>query len=163
MEVREATTQDWKEVRDLYLDILLKDPNAFADQYSEVLEKTDEDWIKILENPNGKTFIAEENGKFIGMGRINFYDELPGIPVLHKLGVLPEYREKGIAKHLVSVREEWAKLKGASKVRLYVLADRIKTIEFSKKNGYMIIETQKANTQRQDGTWMDTVIMEKSL
>ena len=163
MEIREATTKDWKKIRDLYLVLLKSDPEAFVDEYDEISLRDEEDWVKGVENENGKTFVAVDGNKFIGMGRINFYEEIPEIPVLHKLGVLPEYRGKGIAKKLMKAREDWAKSMGAEKIRLYVIANRQRTIEFAKKNYYKVIETLKNNVERNDGTYIDILLMEKDL
>lgn len=154
--------EDWQEVRDVYLKLLKFDPGAFVDEYDEVESRNEQDWRQSLEK-SGATFIAKDNGKAVGMGRISFYDELPGVPVLHKLGVFPEYRGKGIARKLIKAREEWAKSQGAEKVRLYIIADREKTIEFSKNNGYKIVEVKDRVNQRKDGTWWGAVVMEKDL
>ena len=163
MEIREATTKDWKKIRDLYLVLLKSDPEAFVDEYDEISLRDEDDWVKDVENENGKIFIAVDDNKFVGMGRINFYEEIPEIPVLHKLGVLPEYRGKGIAKKLMKAREDWAKSMGAEKIRLYVIANRQRTIEFAKKNYYKVIETLKNNVERNDGTYIDILLMEKDL
>jgi ribosomal protein S18 acetylase RimI-like enzyme len=162
MEIKEITFKDWNELRNLYLKLLKNDPDAFADNYEDVEMRTEDDWIRDLER-SGKTFVAIEAKKYVGMGRINFYESIPNIPVLHKLGVLPEYRGKGIAHALIDVREKYAVSQSAQKVRLYVMADKMRTIEFSKKNGYSITETLKGDVQRKDGTWSDVVVMEKKL
>lgn len=162
MKIRELQPSEWKSLRDLYLELLKADPGAFADEHDEIAARTEKEWLESLGRA-GKTFVAEDGGKLVGMGRVNLYEELPGVPVLHKLGVLPAYRGKGIAKALVAAREEWARSIGAKKLRLYVVADRVKTIEFSAKNGYTIVETQKGGTTRNDGSKVDVVIMEKSL
>src|SRR5579872_4200603 len=130
MEIREVHLEEWQKLKDLYLEILKNDPEAFADEYDEVVSRTEEDWIKILKTENGACFVAVEDGMFIGMGRVSVYTELPTTAVLHKLGVLPQYRQKGIGKELVKIREKWAKDKGFQKVRLYVTAGRKETIEF---------------------------------
>jgi len=163
MKIREATTEDWKKVKDLYLTLLKEDPEAFVDEYNEISLRTEDDWLEVLGNENGKTFIAVDDNKFIGMGRINVYEKAPEIPVLHKLGVLLGYRGQGIARKLIEEREEWAKSIGAKKIRLYVIADKEKTIEFSKKNGYNVIDILKNNVQRSDGTYLDILLMEKDL
>lgn len=160
--IKEIGPEHWKELRDLYLKLLETDPGAFVDEYEEIASREEGDWQKSLEK-KGKTFVAEEENKLVGMGRINFYDEIPGVPVLHKLGVLPEYRGKGIARKLINAREEWARSQGAEKVRLYVIADREKTIEFSKKNGYKITETLENNFQKPDSSWGNVLVMEKDL
>ena len=76
---------------------------------------------------------------------------------------MPEYRNRGIARKLIEVRERWAISEGAQKVRLYVMAEKTKTIEFSKKNGYIIVENLKGDVERSNGTWADVVVMEKVL
>jgi ribosomal protein S18 acetylase RimI-like enzyme len=128
-EIREVTPESWRELRDLYLKLLKSDPEAFADTYEEIASLGKEDWKKDL-GRSGATFVATDADKFVGMGRINFYDELPGVPVLHKLGVFPEYRGKGIAQKLIEAREGWARSQGAEKVRLYVMAVNKAAIEF---------------------------------
>jgi hypothetical protein len=64
---------------------------------------------------------------------------------------------------LVDAKEEWAKKLGAHKIRLYVLADRKKTIDFWEKNEYKIIETLKNDLPRNDGSFADVVVMEKNI
>ncbi len=162
IEIQELKLENWKELRDLFLRLLKNDPEAFVDDYDDIALRSEEDWVKSLQR-RGKTYVAVDNGNYVGMGRINFYDEIPDVPVLHKLGVLPEYRGQGIARKLIAAREEWAKAEGAKKVRLYVMADREKTIKFSKDNGYTITEILKGDVKRKDGTWADVVIMEKDI
>ncbi len=162
MQIKEITINEWREFSDLYLQLLKNDPDAFVDDYEDIKLRTQEDWVKSLEE-RGKTFVAIEDGKYVGMGRVNFYEEIPGVPVLHKLGVLPEYRGRGIAHALIDAREKWALSEGAQKIRLCVMANKDQTIEFSNKNGYLITETLKGDIERKDGTWADVVVMEKDL
>ncbi len=162
MEILELKPENWKELRDLYLKLLKSDPDAFLDDYDDIALRTEKDWLQSLQE-RGKTYVAVENGNYIGMGCINFYDDIPGIPVLHKLGVLPEYRGRGIARTLIAAQEEWAKSEGAKKVRLYVMAYKEKTIKFYEDNGYKITKISKGDVKRKDGTWADVVTMEKDL
>lgn len=163
MKIKEAKTEDWAEIRDLYLELLKENPNAFVDEYDEISQKNKDYWVENLGKENGATFVAIDNGKFFGMGRINFYKELPGIPVLHKLGVLNKYRSKGVAKKLVKAREDWALSMRAKKIRLYVIADNKIAIEMAKKNKYKLIEKLKNNAQRKNGDYIDILVMEKDL
>lgn len=162
MKIQSITSENWKELRELYLKLLKIDPEAFADEYDEILSRSEQEWKSSLKK-EGATFVAVENNEYIGMGRINIYAESPSVPVLHKLGVLPDYRGRGIARKLIEARENWAREYGAQKIRLYVFADREKTIAFSKKNGYEITKIQKDLFTRKDGTKETVVIMEKNL
>jgi ribosomal protein S18 acetylase RimI-like enzyme len=162
MEIRKVKSEEWKELHDLYLKLLKSDPGAFGDEYDVIALRTKEEWLQVLEK-TGDTFVAVDNNKFVGMCRINFYDELPGLPIINKLGVLSDYRGKGIARMLIDANEKWAISEGAKKIRLYVIAERKNTIEFWERNGYHITETVKNNSQRKDGSWVDVVVMEKGL
>lgn len=162
MIIRQAVRDDWKKVKKLYIQLLQNDPDAFLDSENEIIGQSDEYWKNKLENKTGAIFIAIVNGRCVGMGSVNTYDDIPGTPVLNKLGVLPEFRNQGVAHKLIDIRELWAKNNGMKKVRLYVFEDRAKIIEFSLKNGYC--DTKKRDeVTRKDGKKTNVVVMEKDL
>ena len=162
MEIKKVEPNDWSKLRDLYLKLLESDPGSFVDEHKDVVLITKDEWIQGLKR-HGATFVAIENEKFVGMGRINFYSELPKIPVLHKLGVLPEYRKKGFGNAILEARENWAKNKGAKKIRTYVIDKNKKIINFLKKQNYYFVKKEINSSKRKDGTTVDVVIMEKDL
>ena len=162
MKIKKVKLEDWRKLRDLYLKLLESDPDSFVDEAKDVSLRTEEEWVRDLKR-DGATFVAIENEKFVGMGRINFYSELPKIPVLHKLGVLPEYRKKGFGNAILEARENWAKNKGAKKIRTYVIDKNKKIINFLKKQNYYFVKKEINSSKRKDGTTVDVVIMEKDL
>ena len=160
LKIRRASAEDWKLVRDTYLTLLKTDPQAFADEYGDVADWTEETW---KENLNSKTtFLAISSGQTIGIASIGYYEQLPNVPVLHKLGVINEYRGHGVGKELVAAREDWARARGAHAVRVYVMADNEKVIASSKRNEYEIVETLKNNVEKK-GNYYDVVVLEKKL
>ncbi len=163
MNIRIAVTDDWKDVRDLYLILLKNDPDAFADEYDTVFALMDQSWIEKFSKDTEKTFIAIEDNNFVGMGEVHFQEEEEGVAVLSKLGVLPDYRGKGTAQELIFKQEEWAKVNGATKIRLYVMGDRARTIEFYNKRGYKQTEFLKNDFKKSNGVYLDVIVMEKSL
>ena len=70
---------------------------------------------------------------------------------------------RGIAQELILKQEEWAKVNGATKIRLYVMGDKAKTIEFYNNRGYKQTEFLKNDIKKSDGVYLDVVVMEKSL
>jgi ribosomal protein S18 acetylase RimI-like enzyme len=163
MEIREATINEWENVRNLYLTLLKENPQAFVDKLKEVSSKDKNYWLGKIGNSDGKIFIATDNGKSVGMGRINFYEEHSNVPVMHKLGVLNNYQNQGIAKKLVEAREEWAKSMGAKKIRLYVIENNQKAVKFAEKNGYKTIEKSENDIEGHNGEMLNVLLLEKDL
>jgi len=58
-------------------------------------------------------------------------------------GILPEYREQGIAKKLALYQENWAQAKGFSTIRFKTRNYLKSMLIFSLKNGFNITETEK--------------------
>ena len=162
MKIKKVEPEDWRKLRDLYLKLLESNPDFFVDEHKDVALRTEEEWIRDLKR-DGAIFVAIENEKFVGMGRINFYSELPRIPVLHKLGVLSEYRNKGFGSALLEARENWAKNKGAKKIRTYVIDKNKTMINFLEEKNYHFVKKEINSFKRKDGTMGNVVIMEKDL
>lgn len=161
--IREARKDEWGKLKELYLTLLKNDPEAFVDEYVVVKERVEDEWEHFFSIKDGTTFVSEEDSRLVGMGQVNFYQTLPGLPVLHKLGVLPKYRGRGIAKQLIKARENWAQEKGAERIRTYVIASRNSTLELFKRVGYEKKELLKNNAQRSNGTYVDVIVLEKTL
>ena len=160
MKIRIAVVDDWGDIKDLYLTLLKNNPDAFADEYNDILALRDQNWIDKISNEKEKIFLAIEGDKLVGMGEVCLENE---IAVLGKLGVLPEYRGKGIAQELISKQEECAISLGASKIRLYVMGDNSKTIDLYNKRGYSQTDFLKNDIKKGDGIYVDVVVMEKFL
>ena len=161
--IRKAGLEDAALLKELYLKILKESPDAFVDIFGKESEKSVQDWEKRVEKSKSIIFIAERSGAPIGMGRGIYEEDDPNIPHVDKLGVLSEFRGKGIGQALMGDMEKWATENGADRIRLHVLADQEKTVNFYKANGFNIVETLKGDIQRHDGTWQDVYLMEKIL
>jgi len=145
------------------LSLLKENPTAFADEYQNIENKTKEEWLNDLQDTQSKIFITIIDSKLVGMGKIKYYENLPNIPVLSKLGVLKNYQNRGVAKELVKARENWAQKQGAEKVRLYVFSDNIHALDYAKKNGYKVLEALKETLQKSDDSTKKVIILEKDI
>jgi len=143
--VRQIGGSEWRDVRGLTLELLKADPEAFVEQYDEVATSPEERWAQGIDNASGAVFVAYDGVKAVGMGRINYYDDTKDMPVMHKLGVLPSYRGKGIAKQLIEAREAWAKGEGAKRIRTYVIKGNQRIQDILTKYGYEAIGEQGGN------------------
>ena len=94
---------------------------------------------------NGKIFLAEENGKIIGLiaGHMRNYFEIdycdykcPIMGVIEELVVDRNCRNGGVGKKLVQKMEEYLKSQKCEYVLLGVFAHNEKAYEFYKKQNY---------------------------
>lgn len=106
-------------------------------------DKGREYFTKLLSNPNAFCLFAEENKKIVGYiaaaPKDISYRKSKYIEI-ENMGVIPEYRSKGIGAKLIQKCLEWAKSKGSQKVYVNSYFKNIKAISFYKKNGFSEID-----------------------
>ena len=73
-------------------------------------------------------------------------------------GVLPTYRQKGIAKALATYQESWATNNGYSKVRVKTRNHLAPMLLFAINSGFQIIDVEKRTTTAQN-----RILLEKDL
>ena len=89
-----------------------------------------------LEDPSSFGFVAEENGKLVGIasGRIL---GIPGLARLGWIGVHPEHQRSGVGKALMKKVLEHCTKKGCHKVTLYTLPVLIPAINLYLRFGFV--------------------------
>lgn len=125
MEIREVGAEDWKLIQSLNNEVFIHDKDFDEDldlkwPFSEVGVKYYQD---LCDGNYGKCYIVEEDGKAVGYIALGLKDwgYRTGKHVeLENMGVLPEYRSKGIGRLLVDKAKEWSRSVDATK--LYVSA-----------------------------------------
>lgn len=98
------------------------------------------DYEKKLEGKDPIIFVAEENGKIVGSSISygegdKFY--------LWVLGVLKDYRSKGIASKLLDLREQYAKENNFKKIYTKVYNVSKEMLSLLIKRGYFIVDINK--------------------
>ena len=116
---------------------------ALGYQYS--LRETADSLSSILGKPNVKIFAAEADGRVAGYIHGADYDctYSPPLKNILALGVLEEYRERGIGRLLVAELEAWAKADGCAGVRLVSSFNRAEAHKFYLRLGYADRKDQK--------------------
>ena len=69
---RKLTKDDWKIYKELRLEALQNDPQAFGRSYKEEAVLPDSSWIGQLEDSRRASYGAENNHKLASFGSINF-------------------------------------------------------------------------------------------
>ena len=62
-------------------------------------------------------------------------------------GVLPEYRNKGVAAALQLELESWCKQQGFTQLRFKTRNNHVKMIHFGVKNGFYLVDLEKKTTK----------------
>jgi ribosomal protein S18 acetylase RimI-like enzyme len=120
VEVRAATAEDWRLLRDVRLDALRDAPDAFLSTDAEQAAP-DADWRRWI--ARGSTFFAylpEVDGSEPA-GLVGGHQELPDTVELASLWVRPRARGQGVGEALVAAVVDWAGTRNATSVHLWLM------------------------------------------
>lgn len=137
--IRATQAEDWREVRDLRLEMLADQPMAFAESLQDALKLTEQDWRlrgACGQADNGTSLVAVTGeGRWIG-GMGCFFVEGQE-PLLVGVYVAPEYRGAmhGVADALLEAIKAWAGAWG-SLLRLDVHEDNLRARRFYLRRGF---------------------------
>jgi GNAT superfamily N-acetyltransferase len=121
VEVRQADSDDWEELRKLRLRALADAPYAFSSTLEQEAAYPAEVWRRWAEGgPASADFIAREGGASIGMAAIFAEPSVPGRMQLVAMWVDPHYRRRGVAGALIDQAVHWARHRQAREVILWV-------------------------------------------
>lgn len=158
--------------------IELSDAEKFVNFYDKLVRETDyllptvEESSKTVEQQENsikkccdykQVFVAVENDKIIGFMGIS---RSPMSKVKHianfAIGVLSNYRKRGVASKLMSFAESWLKDKGVKRVEMTVIAENKPAITCYEKNGYKHEGTREKSISM-NGKLYDELFMAKMI
>jgi RimJ/RimL family protein N-acetyltransferase len=151
----------WQDYRDLRLEALKNEPQAFSSSYEEEQLIAETVWRTRIEN----ALFAIENGKLVSMAGFIRYNHIKTNHVCEIFGVYvrPEYRGKGIGKQLIStVIKEIKNIKGIKKIRIGVNPTQKAAEHIYLKLGFEPVGLLKKDMQV-NGKFYDELWMEKHL
>ena len=132
--VRRAVTGDEPILRELRLQALSDEPDAFGSTYERELARTTSDWQRWL-SP-GVTFILEEPQGASGIVAGGRDASDPAIVHLMAMWVHPTRRGTDAGDRLVAAVLSWARTEGAKAVRLNVIGSNARARRFYERNGF---------------------------
>ena len=86
---------------------------------------------------NGTFVVAEIDGELVGMGGLRVVD--PGTARINRMRVDPNHQRKGIAREILGLLEEKAKVYSVKKILLNTLKVQLKAQSFYESHGYIKI------------------------
>ena len=141
-EIRYLSPEDYRVFRQIRLEALETDPDAFGALYANACLRTDEEWKDWVANaiaPGRKNIvIAKSEGLPIAMCGFGVSDEDPEAGFLWGMFVSRKHRGKRCGKQLLKEAEDWLSAHKAKKITACVAAPNEGAIRFYRKNGYMI-------------------------
>lgn len=140
----------WKEYKELRLEALLSDPQAFGQKYNKALDFPDSYWINNLRDSLSRNkllvYFAEEKGALIGMMGAFFHstEETKDSARIFSVYINKIYRGQGIAKRLQEkLLSELKTIKGLEKIRVMVNMSQKSAFNLYKQGNFILVKTQK--------------------
>ncbi len=133
--VRRTRATDWAALRDIRLEALLDEPDAYGSTYHESVDYSDERWRRMA--ADYCYFLAEVDGHVVGMASGGANDQYPGSHWLYGMYVTPSFRGTGVASRLVGAVVDWARAEGAADLYLQVTATLPRARGFYAKSGFV--------------------------
>jgi GNAT superfamily N-acetyltransferase len=123
-------------------------PTAFASSLAmEAIRPPaawDEDALVRSTGWEAATFIAEDDGPWLGVVGAYRPGDRPGVVELVSMWVDPADRENGLGARLATEVLEWAKAGGAEKVELWVTAGNERTMSLYRRLGFVTTNHRQA-------------------
>jgi len=133
--VRRAGVESWAALRDIRLESLLDTPDAFGATFDESRRWRESKWRSLASH--WVYFLAERDGRVVGMNSGGFNDQHPGTCWMYGLYVTPHERGQGAAGRLVDAVGQWARDEGSSALHLHVTTAVPRARAFYEKSGFV--------------------------
>jgi len=137
MEIRRVRANEWEALRELRLQALGTDPDAFGDTMERASADDDEAWRRRADRPDGVTFVAvADDGRFLGMAGGGPAPDRPDAAGVYGMWVAPEARGRGLGAALLAAVEGWARETGYVLIGLGVTTTNEPAIRLYASRGY---------------------------
>lgn len=165
MKIIKLPPDRWKDYKNLRLNAVQENPEAFGQTYDELSLRSDDDWKMQLErSADGlKRWVvfAESNGELVGMVSATAMKTLQEGVKVREMFVVPAVRGKGVATELMKGLE--AELNNTNKtvLRLGVFNTQTEAVNLYKNLGFEVVEEKTEHFP--NGLSHQSLIMEKKL
>lgn len=145
--IRHAHLQDIDQVSKLYAEFhefhVRGVPGRLVRADSSHIEELHVAIQKIIASKNASVFVAEVDGQLVALGEVYIREDSPSpLKVQHTYGhlqsmiVTKAYRGRGVGTKILKAVEQWAKIRGATEIRLDTWEFRDGPLGFYESRGY---------------------------
>lgn len=165
--VRQLNLSDWQNYKNIRLEALQNDPQAFGGSYAEESQRIDKEWQDRLQKVIGENskslLVAAENGKGDLVGTIGAFEKLDGVWRINAVYVKPAYRGKGLsAKLLKQITDLISSRNNSKELELTVNIKQEAAVRLYQSSGFKIVGIEKGHVMG-DGQSYDSYMMKKEL
>lgn len=118
LRMRPGLARDASALRAIRLEALADTPDAYGDTYAECVTWSEETWA--LKADQWNFYLAESDGRVVGMARGESHDSRSDVRFLFAMYVSPAARGSDAARQLVGAVSAWASAQGVDALYLYV-------------------------------------------
>ena len=162
MKIIKITSKNWREFKDIRLQALKLDPQAFGDSYNVLIKKDNNFFFVLLSSRSQVLYGAYDELRVIGTGSIKYAKALKFNHIAHLSGiyVMKEFRGRGVGKLLFEalIRIAFSNLR-IKKLKLIVNMSQKGAIALYKSFKFKKIGDLKEEFNI-DGTFHDAYLME---
>jgi len=134
IELVTLSSEDWSLWRDLRLRALAEAPYAFGSTLVAWENAPEERWRERLDLPDALNVIAKIDDEAVGMATGASFD---GTLELISMWVAPEARGRGVGDALIVRISRWARERGATELRLAVVAHNANAVRLYLRHGFV--------------------------
>jgi GNAT superfamily N-acetyltransferase len=132
--IRQADTEDWKQLRDVRLRALADSPGAFIDTAARASQFPESLWReRATPTDTQGCFLSADSGGMVSC----FVADDPANVFLVAMWVAPELRGTGVASELVARVVDWAARRGSARVCLSVEPGNDRAARLYEKCGFV--------------------------
>ena len=162
IEVRAASPDEWRSVRDLRLRALEDSPSAFGSTLERERAYAKREWLQWIsgwERAVNRLLVAIDERTWIGMAVGSRADDDERVH-LYAMWVDPGSRRTGVGRRLVEAVLEWAEAEGATEIELGATAINRDAVVFYERLGFA--DSGERHALR-DGSPLEVVVMRRGL
>ena len=134
LRARALDEDDWQVYRDLRLAALQESPGAFVDSYGTESTYDETFWRERMRR--GRRFVAELDGKKVGLVGLGLHNDDPEIGEVFGLWSAPEARGSHVAWYLVGAAAKQAYEDGRKRLYFWVGSENVPAIGFASNFGF---------------------------
>ncbi|MDQ2654358.1 MAG: GNAT family N-acetyltransferase [Chloroflexota bacterium] len=103
IEIVVATPDNWQAAREIRLEALLRDPQAFGSTYAESIGRTEAEWRAWVSRPGATLLLARTTQGVVGIvGGLRDVDASDGsVAMIVSMYVTAQYRQRGVGRRLL--------------------------------------------------------------
>lgn len=165
MQIFKLSSNGWKIYKELKLEALREDLEAFGNMYEYYAGMSEEDWRETLDNPNNYILVGQKGEDTVGMidARRSSGKKVSHVSKIMGIYVRKAYREQGRGRELMeALINQFMTNDQIKKIRLKVSASRPAAVNLYKDLGFEIVGTLHGETKIGE-KYYDEYLMERFL